>query len=188
MKNESKLELNDLPEHLKYAFLGDEKTMPVIIARCLEAEQEERLVRQLRDNKKAIGWSLHDIVGISPTMCMHKIVLEEGAKPVRDHQRRLNPTMQEVVKKEVMKLLDERIIYPIASSEWVSPIHVVPKKDGFTVQVNDKGEMVPIRKTTGWRMCIDFRKLNLATKKDHFPLPFIDQMLEKLSGHSYYFI
>ena len=129
---------------------------------------------------------LDDILGINPAKCMHRIDLEPDAKPVRDFQRRLNPTMQEVVKKEVIKLLEAGIIYPIANSNWVSPVHVVPKKAGFTVEENAKGELVPVRKPTGWRMCIDYRKLNNVTKKDHFPLPFIDQMLEKLAGHPYY--
>nr|KYP49469.1 Transposon Ty3-I Gag-Pol polyprotein [Cajanus cajan] len=100
---------------------------------------------------------------------MHKICLEEDFKPVRQPQRRLNPTMKEVVRKEVIKLLDAGIIYPISNSEWVSPVQVVPKK------------------VTSWRMCIDYRRLNQATRKDHFPLPFVDQMLEKLVGHEYYY-
>ena len=92
----------------------------------------------------------------------------------------------EVVRKEIYRLLAEGIIFPIADSEWLSPVHVVPKKGGITVVSNDKGELVPTRSVTGWRMCIDYRKLNAATKKDHFPLPFIDQMLDRLGGHEYY--
>jgi hypothetical protein len=91
-----------------------------------------------------------------------------------------------VVKEEILKLLAAEIIYPISDSEWVSPIHVVPKKGGMTVEENEAGQQIPIRKVTGWRMCTDFRKLNKATKKDHFPLPFIDQMLERLAGHEYF--
>ena len=135
---------------------------------------------ELKKRKEAIGWSLDDILGINPAKCMHRIDLETDAKPMRDFQRRLNPTMQEVVKKEVIKLLDAGIIYPIANSNWVSPVHVVPKKAGFTVEENAKGELVLVRKPTGWRMCIDNRKWKNVMKKDHFPLPFIDQMLEKL--------
>ncbi|MCQ7056766.1 hypothetical protein M9Y08_18710, partial [Clostridioides difficile] len=78
--------------------------------------------------------------------------------------------MMEVVKNEILKLMKEGIIYAVAVSEWVSPVHVVPKKSGITVIENEKGELVPTRATTGWRMCIDYRKLNAATKKDHFPL------------------
>ncbi|XP_042449055.1 uncharacterized protein LOC122033980 [Zingiber officinale] len=107
-------------------------------------------------------------------------------KPSVERQRRLNPNMKEVVKKEVLKLLDAGIIYPISDSEWVSPVHVVPKKGGMTVVRNSNNELIPTRTVTGWRMCIDYRKLNKETRKDHFPLPFIDQMLERLAKHSYF--
>ncbi|GKA41065.1 reverse transcriptase domain-containing protein [Tanacetum coccineum] len=94
--------------------------------------------------------------------------------------------MQEVVKKEIMKLLDTGIIYTIADSPWVSPIHCVPKKGGITVVTNKNDELVPTRTVMGWRVCIDYRKLNEATAKDHFPLPFMDQMLERLAGNKYF--
>ena len=84
--------------------------------------------------------------------------------------------MREVIKKDVLKLLHAGIIYPVPYSEWVSPVQVVPKKGGMTVVHNDKNELIPQRTIMGWRMCIDYRKLNKATKKDHFPLPFIDEM------------
>ncbi|GJR01815.1 reverse transcriptase domain-containing protein [Tanacetum coccineum] len=90
--------------------------------------------------------------------------------------------MQEVVKKEIVKLLDTGIIYPIV----VSPIHCVPKKGGITIVTNKKDKLVPTRTVTGWRVCIDYRKLNEATVKDHFPLPFMDQMLERLAGNKYF--
>ena len=89
--------------------------------------------------------------------------------------------MKKVVKKEILKLLDTGIIFPISDSKWVSPIHVVPKKGGMTVVTNENNELIPTRTVTGWRMCIDYRKLNMASRKDHFPLPFIDQMLERLA-------
>jgi hypothetical protein len=117
---------------------------------------------------------------------MHKIHLEEDSKPSREPQRRLNPAMQEVVRAEVIKLLDAGIICPIFDSKWVSSIHVVPKWAGLTVMKNQDNELVPTRIQSGWRACIDYRKLNAATRKDHFPLPFIDQMVERLAEHEYY--
>ncbi|KAM1052590.1 hypothetical protein ACFX13_000189 [Malus domestica] len=126
------LELKPLPDHLKYVFLGDEETLPVIVSSSLTALEEEKLIRVLKEHKTAIGWTLADIKGISPTTCMHRIFLEEGAKPTREAQRRLNPPMMEVVKKEIIKLLDCGVIYPISDSSWVSPVQVVPKKSGVT--------------------------------------------------------
>ncbi|GJU61181.1 reverse transcriptase domain-containing protein [Tanacetum coccineum] len=98
-----------------------------------------------------------------------------------------NPNIKEVMKKEVIKILDARLIYPISDSPWVSPIHVVPKKGGMTVVKNEKNELIPQKKVTGWRICIDYRKLNNVTQKYHFPLPFIDQMLKRLTGHEHYY-
>ena len=88
--------------------------------------------------------------------------------------------MRDVVKNEILKVLHAGIIYPILHSEWVSPVQVVPKEGGMTVVRNDKNELIPQRIVTRWQMCIHYRKLNKATKKDHFPLPFIDEMLERL--------
>ncbi|CAN6712727.1 unnamed protein product [Malus baccata var. baccata] len=180
------LELKPLPSHLKYIFLGENETLPAIISSSLTAQEEEKLVRFFKEFKSALGWTLADIKGISPTTCMHHIFLDEGAKPTREAQRRLNPPMMEVVKKEIIKLLDCGVIYPISDSRWVSPIQCVPKKSGVTVVENAENELVPTRIQTGWRVCIDYRKLNATTRKDHFPLPFLDQMLERLAGHSFY--
>jgi hypothetical protein len=94
--------------------------------------------------------------------------------------------MREVVKKEVLKLLHAGIICLMPHSEWVSPVQVVPKKGGMTVVENNKNEPIPQQNVTGSRMCIDYRKLNSGTKKDHFPLPFIDEMLERLVKHSFF--
>jgi len=180
------LELKPLPNNLKYAFIGDNNTLPVIIATGLTNTQEEKLVKLLCDNKTAIVWTLTDVKGISPSMCMHHILLEDNAKPTREMQRRLNPPMMEVVKAEILKLLDAEVIYPITDSKWVAPIHVVPKKTGITLVKNKNDELIPTRISSGWRMCVDYRKLNLSTRKDHFPLPFMDQMLERLAGKSFY--
>jgi hypothetical protein len=181
-----RLELKPLPEKLKYAFLGSNETLPVIIASDLREDQESSLMEVLKEHREAIGWSVADLKGINPSICMHRIHLEDDAKPSREAQRRLNPNMKEVVMKEVVKLLDAGIIYPISDSKWVSPTQVVPKKSGITVVENSAGDLIPQRTTTGWRVCIDYRKLNSTTRKDHFPLPFIDQILERLAGQSYY--
>jgi hypothetical protein len=186
LESPPKLELKPLPDKLKYAFLGANETLPVIIASNLQKDQEDNLLEVLKEHKEAIGWTVADLKGIDPSICMHRIHLEEGAIPSREAQRRLNPNMKEVVMKEVVKLLDAGIIYPISDSKWISPTQVVPKKSGLTVVENAAGELVPQRTTTGWRVCIDYRKLNSHTRKDHFPLPFIDQILERLGGQSYY--
>jgi hypothetical protein len=182
-----KLELKPLPAKLKYAFLGLNDTLPVIIASDLQDDQESSLLDVLKEHKEAIGWSVGDLKGIDPSICMHRIHLEDNAKPSREAQRRLNPNMKDVVMKEVVKLLDAGIIYLISDSKWVSPIQVVPKKSGITVVENSVGDLIPQRTTTGWCVCIDYRKLNSTTRKDHFPLPFIDQILERLAGQSYYY-
>ena len=97
----------------------------------------------LKEHKTTIGWTIPDIKGISPSTCMHHILLEEGAKPSRQPQRRLNPPMMDVVKKEILKLLEVGVIYPISNSNWVSPVQVVPKKTGITVVKNQNDELVP---------------------------------------------
>ncbi|XP_072087140.1 uncharacterized protein [Arachis hypogaea] len=112
------LELKTLPPSMKYAYLGDNNTYPVLINSSLSEEQEEELSQVLRQHRDAIGWTLADLKEISSSMCMHKILLEEGAKPSRQQQRRLNPTMNEVVQKEVMKLWQAGVIYPISDSPW----------------------------------------------------------------------
>ena len=179
-----KVELKILPDHLKYVFLEEDK--PIVISNALTTEEENRLVDILKKHREAIGWHISDLKGISPAYCMHRIMMEEDYNPVRQPQRRLNPTMKEEDRKEVLKLLEAGLIYPISDSAWVSPVQVVPKKGGMTVVRNEKNDLIPTRTVTGWRMCIDYRKLNEATRKDHFPLPFMDQMLERLVGQAYY--
>ena len=114
-------------------------------------------MKVLRKHRAAIGYTLDDLKGISPTLCQHKINMELDAKLVVDHQRRLNPNIKDVVRTEILKLLEVGIIYPIADSRWVSPVHCVPKKGGITVVPNDKDELIPQRIITGYRMVIDFR-------------------------------
>ncbi|CAM8969053.1 unnamed protein product [Rhodiola kirilowii] len=179
-------ELKPLPSNLRYEFLGSNSTYPVIVGATLNEHETSKLLHVLKTNKKALGYSIDDLKGISPSLCMHRINLEENAKPSREFLRRLNPKLSNVVFKEITKLRDAGIIYSVPDSEWVSHIHVVPKKGELTIVQNDKGELVTTRTVNGWRMCIDYRKLNKATKKDHFPIPFIDQMLERLAGHEYF--
>ena len=112
--------------------------------------------------------------------------MEEEAKTIFQPQRRLNPHLQEVVRAKVLKLLQAGIIYPISNSPWVSPTQVVPKKSGIMVVQNRKREEVATCLTSGWRVCIDYIKLNVVTRKDHFPLPFIDQVLERVSSYPFY--
>nr|GFA84971.1 reverse transcriptase domain-containing protein [Tanacetum cinerariifolium] len=152
----------------------------------LNSNEKTALINVLKMRKKAIAWKLTDIKGIDPEFCSHKILLKEDYLPKVQSQRRVNPKIYDVIKKQVEKLLDAGLIYPISDSPWVSPIHCVPKKGGMTVIKNDENELVPTRLVTGWRVCIDYRKLNEATRKDHFPLPFMDQMLERLAGNEYY--
>jgi len=150
--DDTKVELKVLPSHLKYVFLENDGTKPVIISSSLSINEDTKLVEILKSNKEAIGWQLSDLKGISPSYSMHKIMMEEDFKPVAQSQRRLNPTMKEVVRKEMVKLLEAGMIYPISDSAWVSPVQVVPKKGGMTVITNEKNELIPTRTVTGWRM------------------------------------
>ena len=119
-------------------------------------------------------------------ICIHKIIMEENAKTSIEHQRRLNLVMKKVVRKEFLKWLNAGFIYAISYSPCVSPVHVVPKKGGLTVIRNEKNELIPTRTVTGWKVCIDYRKLNNEIRKDHYPLPFMDQMLDRLAEHPHY--
>ncbi|XP_031120199.1 uncharacterized protein LOC116023344 [Ipomoea triloba] len=175
-----KLDLKPLPSSLKYAFLGPNNTYPVIIASNLSQEQENSLLEVLKKYKSAIGWTVEDIKGISPTVCMHRILLEEGATPVRQPQRRLNPNMKEVVRAEVLKLLDSGIIYPISDSKWVSPVHVVPKKFGITVVTNEKNELIPTRTVTGG-IEVDKAKIEVISK---LPPPTSVKEVRSFLGHA----
>nr|GFA13640.1 reverse transcriptase domain-containing protein [Tanacetum cinerariifolium] len=180
------VKLKDLPPHLEYVFLEGDDELPVIIAKDLSVEEKSTLIKVLKSHKQAIAWKLSDIKGIHLEFCTHKILIEDDFEPAVQHQRRVNPKIHDVTKKEVLKLLDAGLIYPISDSPWVSPIHCVPKKGGFTVVENEKNKLILTRLVTGWRVCVDYRKLNEATHKDHFPLLFMDQMLERLARNEYY--
>ncbi|GJY95435.1 reverse transcriptase domain-containing protein [Tanacetum coccineum] len=159
IKDPPRLELKDFAPHLEYAFLEGTSKLPVIITKDLKMEEKDQLL---------------------------KILMKDDFKHVVQHQRRVNPNIHEVIKAKVIKLLDVGLIYPISDSPWVSPVHVVPKKGGMTVVTNDNNELIPTRLVMGWHVCIDYQKLNDATRKDHFPLLFMDQMLERLAGNEFY--
>ncbi|XP_070049012.1 uncharacterized protein [Nicotiana tomentosiformis] len=182
---------NEMPIILGRPFLTTGKALVFVEAGELTFrvgnEKIDSTLAVLQKRKKAIGWIVADILGISTAFCMHKIILEEDAKPSVEHKKRLKEAMQEVVKKDIIKWLDSGIVYPIYDSSWTSPVQCVPKKGGMTVVTNEKNELIPIRTVTGWRVCMDYRKLNKVTRKDHLPLPFLDQMLDRLAGRAFYY-
>nr|GEU75011.1 reverse transcriptase domain-containing protein [Tanacetum cinerariifolium] len=141
----SKLELKDLPSHLEYAFLEGTDKLPVIISKELKDEEKSALLKVLKSHKWAIAWKISDIKGIDPHFCTHKILVEDDFKPMVQHQRRVNQKIHEVIKKEVIKLLDAGLIYPIFDNPWVSPVYCVPKKGGMTVVENKDNELIPTR-------------------------------------------
>ncbi|GJX67504.1 hypothetical protein Tco_0303231 [Tanacetum coccineum] len=146
------LELKDLPPHLEYAFLEGTSKVRVIITKNLREKEKDQLIKVLKSHKRAIAWKISNIRGIDPNFCTHKILMEDDFKLAVQHQR------------------------------MVSHVYVVPKKGGMTVVTNDNNELISTRLVTGWRVCIDYQKLNDTIRKDHFPLPFMDQMLERLAG------
>nr|GEZ71294.1 reverse transcriptase domain-containing protein [Tanacetum cinerariifolium] len=159
------LMLKDLPSHLEYAYLEGKDKLPVIIEKDLKVDEKEALLKVLKSHKREIAWKITGIKGIDPWFCTHKILMEEDYKPAIQSQRRVT----------------QKFMGP-----WVSPIYCVPKKRGITVVENENNELIPTRLVTGWRFCINYRKLNDATRKDHFPLPFMDQMLERLARNEFY--
>eukprot|EP00253_Pinus_taeda_P006126 PITA_06126 len=151
---------------VKNVEFGPEKILK--ISSCLPPSQEKELCSLLTRHLEAFAWSYKEMKGIHPSVCTHHSYIKEDCKPVRKPQRRMNPALKDIVKEEVQKLLDAGFIYPISDSEWVSPLVLVPEKNGK------------------WRICVDYRELNKATKKDHFPLPFIDQVLDGLAGKRFF--
>jgi hypothetical protein len=154
------VELKPLSSGLKYAFLNNDLDSSVIISDKLSQEESLRLIIVSEKHRVAFGYSLYDLKGISPNLCTHRIPTDPEITPSIEPQRRLNNAMSEVVKKEVLKLLHAGIIYPMPHSEWVSSVQVV---GGMTVVKNERNELIPQRTITGWRICIDYRKLNKAT-------------------------
>jgi hypothetical protein len=134
----------------------------------LSNAETRRLMNLLTEHKEAFEWDYMDMKGIPFELCTHHIYIKEECQPIFQPQRRINPNLKEIVKDELHKLLNAGFIYPILDSEWVSPLVIVPKNNGK------------------WRVCVDYRDLNKATQKDHFPLPFIDQVLDNLVGKKYF--
>ncbi|GJZ46798.1 hypothetical protein Tco_0600630 [Tanacetum coccineum] len=165
------LKLKELPSHLEYAFLDGNQEFPVIISSLLSHQEKGLLLQVLSKHKSALAWKVSDIKGISPSFCTHKVLLEDNFKPVVQPQRRLNTKVQDVVKAKIVKQLDAGLIYAISDSPWISPIHVMPKKGGMAVITNEKNKLVPTKTVMRWRVCIDYRKLNDATRKTIFHYP-----------------
>jgi len=139
---------------------------------------------------ESIGVPLVTVLMILRDLVLHYVCIASflmKSLTLRQSQRCLNPNIQEVVKKEIVKLLDVGIIYPISDSEWVSPVQVVLKKSGMTFIKNERDDLISTRTVTEWWMCIDYSRFNQATSKYHFPLPFIDQKLERLAMHSFFY-
>ncbi|GJV70021.1 DNA-directed DNA polymerase [Tanacetum coccineum] len=147
--DEKKPELKNLPNHLEYAYLHGDKSFPIIISSKLSEKEKMLLFQVLEKHKGAIAWKMSDIKGLSSSFCTHKILMEDEFEPVIQPQRRLNPKVQDVLKNEIVKLLNSELIYPISDSLWVSPIHDVPKKGGITVVLNENNELIPSRTVTG---------------------------------------
>nr|GFA75121.1 reverse transcriptase domain-containing protein [Tanacetum cinerariifolium] len=145
------VELKDLPPHLEYAFLEGDDKLPIIIAKYLSVEEKTSLINVLKSHKRAIAWKLSDIKGINPEFCTHKILMEEDSEPAVQHQRKVNLKIHDVIKLEVIELLEAGLIYPISDSPRVRPVHCVPKNGGFTVVENDDNELIPTRMVMGWR-------------------------------------
>nr|GEU64789.1 reverse transcriptase domain-containing protein [Tanacetum cinerariifolium] len=139
------LELKELPSHLEYVFLERTDKLPVIISKELKDEENSTLLKVLKSYKREIAWKISDIKGIDPRFCTHKILMKDDFKPTVQHQRRVNPKIHEVIKKEVIKILDAGLIYPISNSPWVSPVHCVHKKGGMTVVETEDNELIPTR-------------------------------------------
>nr|GEW93231.1 hypothetical protein [Tanacetum cinerariifolium] len=178
IKEPSKLELKELPSHLEYAFLEETDKLLVIIAMDLKDDEKGALLKVLKSHKRAIAWKIIDIKGIDPRFCNNKILMEENYKPTVQSQRQVNPKIHEVIKKEVIKLLDAGMIYPISDSLWISLVHCVPKKDGMTVVANENNELILTRLVTE-RLAGNEFSCSLDEFSSYFQIPIDPQDQEK---------
>nr|GEY45800.1 hypothetical protein [Tanacetum cinerariifolium] len=199
-----------LQEYLSIRPASSDKEMElwVELKRLYKPDPEDQLWAQTHNFMHApIEWKLYDLSGVHQVtakdkeifmlvekdfplrkglafvMICYKLQVENFSQMANDLVLKIYKIANSPRQQEVEKLLDAGLIYPISDSPWVIPVHCVPKKGGFTVVKNEKNELIPTRLVTGWRVCIDYRKLNDATRKDNFPLPFMDQMLERLAGN-----
>nr|GEV38767.1 reverse transcriptase domain-containing protein [Tanacetum cinerariifolium] len=169
------------------SFINDDPSLPPPNhGNYLPQVRKKLKICEAKNDKSSIDEPLEVALKDLPPHLEYAFLEEDDFKPAVQHQRRVNPKIHDVIKKEVLKLLDVELIYPISDSPWISPIHCVPKKGGFTVVDNEENELIPTRLVTGWLVCIDYRKLKEANRKDHFPLPFMDRILERLARNEYY--
>jgi len=138
------IELKQLLDNMRYEFLDNENKCPVIISKNLSENERNKLILVLVKHREAFGYTLSDIKGIDPSIVTHKITMLDDLEPVVDTQRRLNPKMKEVVRKEVISLLDAGTIYHICDSKWVSTAHCIPRQGGLDAAMNEDGEIVPV--------------------------------------------
>nr|GEX74324.1 reverse transcriptase domain-containing protein [Tanacetum cinerariifolium] len=170
--------LNSDPEPLlnqKDYFPKAHNDLKVIESKDDKSSDDEPPEVELKELPPHLEYKLTDIKGVDPELCSHKILLKEDYSPKVQSHRRVNPKIHDVIKKEVEKLLNAGLIYPISDSPWVSPVHYVLKKGGMTVITNDENELVPTRLVTRWRVCIDYQKLNEATRYFQIPIDPKDQ-------------
>nr|GFC88672.1 reverse transcriptase domain-containing protein [Tanacetum cinerariifolium] len=163
------------------------KELKICKAHSEKSSVDEPHVAELKELPPHLEYAFLEGDDKLPVIIAKDLSVEEKTALItilKSHKRAIAWKLSDI--KEVIKLLEAGLIYPISDSPWVSPVHCVPKKGGFTVVENEDNELIPTRLVTGWRVCIDYRKLNEATRKDHFPLLFMDQMLERLTGNQYY--
>ncbi|MCO5609287.1 hypothetical protein L7F22_063513 [Adiantum nelumboides] len=146
----------------------DEESKSVFIAQDLTEIEEAVLKELLKELKDIFAWTYHDMKGVPPLMVQHTIPLSSTAKPMQQRPYPMNPKYAKIVQEELEKLIKCGVIYPIEHSKWVSPIVIVPKKNGKL------------------RLCVDLKKVNATTRRDHYPLPYSEHVLERVASKQAY--
>nr|GEW44411.1 reverse transcriptase domain-containing protein [Tanacetum cinerariifolium] len=178
--------LPPLPNHEQY-LPSFKKELKVCEAKTIKSSVDKPPEFKLKDLPPHLEYIFLEGDNKLPVIIAKELGDDEKSaliKVWKSHKRAIAWKLSDI--QEVEKLLDAGLIYSISDSPWVSPVHCVPKKGGFTIVKNEENELIPTRLVTKWRVCIDYRKLNEATSKDHFPLPFMDQMFERLAGNEFY--